>query len=456
MKSNKYAFGIGTIGRDMSYTLLSMYLIFYLTDIRNFSSKMILILTGIIVAIRVFDAFNDPFMGLIVDNTKTKWGKFKPWILIGVIGSAFTASLMFHNFQVTDGVYIFLFTLFYMSWEIFYTMNDIAYWSMLPALSQDQKEREKIGGWARIFANIGLFTVVGGIVPITGILKDLTGDYQTAYFCYAIILALIMVSGQMVTLFFVKETVHYKKQPDTKLKEMFTIIGKNDQLLWAGISMTLFMTGYMITTSFGLHFFKYAYKDESVYAIFGVILGVSQVIALLLFPTFSKRMSRNKLYFLSTVIIVTGYVVFFFAPMDILFIGAAGILMFFGQGILQLLILVLLADTIEYGQYKLGKRNESVSFAIQPFVNKLSGALSQGVVGVTLVVIGITDAIGVADVTDEMIYGMKSAMLILPLILILISYFLYNKFYKIDAKFYKKIVAVLEVRDGLTEEKDGV
>jgi melibiose permease/lactose/raffinose/galactose permease len=245
----------------------------------------------------------------------------------------------------------------------------------------------------------------------------------------------------------VKETVHYKKQADTKLRDMFKIIGKNDQLLWAGISMTLFMTGYMITTSFGLHFFKYAYQDEAMYSLFGVVLGVSQVIALLLFPVFSNLLSRNRLYLIATLIVISGYILFFFSPMNIIWIGLAGILMFFGQGILQLLILVLLADTVEYGQYKLGQRNESVSFAVQPFVNKLSGALSQGVVGVTLVVIGITEATSVESVTPEMIIGMKSAMLILPLVLIVISYILYNRFYRIDAQKYKEIIEALSKRD---------
>lgn len=441
----KFAFGVGTIGRDMSYTLLSMYLIFYLTEIRNFSSRMILILTAIIVVIRVFDAFNDPFMGVIIDNTKSKYGKFKPWLLIGVLGSAVTASLMFHSFEVSDGLYILLFTGFYLLWEVFYTMNDIAYWSMLPALSLDQKERESLGAWARIFANIGLFAVVGGLVPITKLLSDFLGSYEKAYFLFAILLAIIMVIGQMFTILFVKERVHVE-QPKTKVKDILTIIGKNDQLLWAGISMSLFMTGYMITTNFGLHFFKYAYQDESIYSIFGIILGVAQIIALLSFQFFSKRMKRNQLYMFSTALIVVGYVLFFFSPMNLLYIGFSAVLMFFGQGILQLLMLVLLADTVEYGQYKLKKRNESVSFAVQPFVNKLSGALASGFVGVTLVIIGITDATSVGDVTEGMINGLKTAMLLIPLVLIAISYFIYNKFYKIDETMYKVIVEDIKNR----------
>jgi melibiose permease/lactose/raffinose/galactose permease len=406
---------------------------------------MILILTAIIVVIRVFDAFNDPFMGVIIDNTKSKYGKFKPWLLIGVLGSAVTASLMFHSFEVSDGLYILLFTGFYLLWEVFYTMNDIAYWSMLPALSLDQKERESLGAWARIFANIGLFAVVGGLVPITKLLSDFLGSYEKAYFLFAILLAIIMVIGQMFTILFVKERVHVE-QPKTKVKDILTIIGKNDQLLWAGISMSLFMTGYMITTNFGLHFFKYAYQDESIYSIFGIILGVAQIIALLSFQFFSKRMKRNQLYMFSTALIVVGYVLFFFSPMNLLYIGFSAVLMFFGQGILQLLMLVLLADTVEYGQYKLKKRNESVSFAVQPFVNKLSGALASGFVGVTLVIIGITDATSVGDVTEGMINGLKTAMLLIPLVLIAISYLIYNKFYKIDETMYKVIVEDIKNR----------
>ena len=166
-KSNRFTFGVGTIGRDMSYTLISMYLMFYLTDILDLNAQMILIMTVIIVSIRVFDAFNDPFMGVIIDNTRSKYGKFKPWILIGLLGSALTSVLMFSDFGLTDLAFIIVFTGSYLLWELFFTMNDIAYWSMLPALTQDQKEREEIGSWARVFANLGVFIVVGGLIPIT-------------------------------------------------------------------------------------------------------------------------------------------------------------------------------------------------------------------------------------------------------------------------------------------------
>ncbi|MDX9807583.1 MAG: glycoside-pentoside-hexuronide (GPH):cation symporter [Acholeplasma sp.] len=447
-KSNRFTFGVGTIGRDMSYTLISMYLMFYLTDIMDLNAQMILILTAIIVTIRVFDAFNDPFMGVIVDNTQSRFGKFKPWIFIGLIGSAITSVVMFSDFGLTDTAFMIVFTLSYVLWELFFTMNDIAYWSMLPALTQNQKEREEIGSWARVFANLGVFIVVGGLIPITNYFKnDLNMTEQNAFFTFVFISAILMVVGQLVTIRFTKVEVHFAKVEQTKISEMFGVILKNDQLLWAAIAMSLFMTGYMITTNFGLHFFKYAYKDESMYGVFGIVLGASQMVALLVFRFLSNRFTRKQLFTGAIGLVLLGYLLFFIAPMDIIWIGLAGIIMFFGQGMLQLIILVLLADTVEYGHYKLGKRNESVSFAIQPFVNKLSGAIASLVIGVTLVWIGITEVTSPAEVSESDILYLKLSMLVLPVILIIASYLIYYKCYKIDKKMYDQIIETLKKRD---------
>ncbi len=126
-----------------------------------------------------------------------------------------------------------------------------------------------------------------------------------------------------------------------------------------------------------------------------------------------------------------------------LWIGAAGILLFIGQAFIQLLMLMFLADTVEYGQWKLGKRNESVTFAIQPFINKMGGAIASGVVGVVVIISGINEAHSAADVTPGGLLIMKAAMLFLPLIFILAGYFLYRAKYKIDQAFFQKIVKEL-------------
>lgn len=213
------------------------------------------------------------------------------------------------------------------------------------------------------------------------------------------------------------------------------------------------MIGYTTTTSFGTYFFIYAYRDEGMYSIFAAILGVSQLAALMVFPFFSKRFSRKQLYFAATILVVIGYIVFFFAPMNMLFIGAAGIPLFVGQAFIQLLMLMFLADTIEYGQWKLGRRNESITFSVQPFINKIGGAVGNAVVGAVVIMSGISAADGDPDkVSESGLLMMKSAMLIIPLILIVLGFIVYKLFFRIDKEKYDLIITDLKARGDISED----
>lgn len=455
---NRYAFGLGTIGRDMLYTLVSMYLIFYLTDVLDLPTSTLWWITGILFGARIFDAVFDPIMGVIVDNTHGKYGKFKPWIAFGAFVSGIFTILLFTDFGLTGGGYVVVFAVTYVLWGLSFTANDIGYWSMLPSLSLEQKEREKIGATARICANIGLFFVVTAIVPITTALGNSFGSLQKGYFAFSIIIIIVMWIGQCITLFGVKEVAKAGIQHEnTSLKQMVGVIVNNDQLLYTAISMALFMIGYVTTTSFGLYFFKYSFGDESMYSIFALVLGVSQISALVVFPLISKVLERKNFYLMATILVVLGYIVFFFAPQhSMLFIGIAGVLLFVGQAFIQLLMLMFLADTVEYGHWKLGKRNDSITFSLQPFINKMGGAVATGIVGAIVILSGIKDANTAADVTAGGLLMMKMAMLVFPLICIVTGYFIYRAKYKIDTVMYDKIIRELEERGELVESKETV
>ena len=452
MKQNRWTFGLGTIGRDMVYSLISMYLIFYMTDVIYVPTNVLWSITVIVLAARIFDACNDPIMGLIVDNTKTKYGKFKPWIAFGALTSGILTILLFTDFGIKGGAYAAFFGIIYLLWGVAFTTNDISYWSMLPSLSVDQKEREKIGAIARICANVGLFFVVAGIVPITTAWGNKTGSLAKGYFFFAIMVTVIMWFGQIITLIGVKEPKITKPQKHTSLKELLSVIVKNDQLLLTAIAMTLFMIGYMTTTGFGLYFFKYAYGDEGMYSVFAIILGLSQISALIIFPVLSKFFVRQKIYTASIIMVLAGYTIFFFAPTNtMLFIGISGVLIFVGQAFIQLMMLMFLADCVDYGHWKLGKRNDSISFSIQPFINKLSGAIGNGIVSAVVIISGIKEASSAAEVTKEGLLMMKSAMLVFPLFCIVGSYILYRLRYKIDEKTYANILTELEERGELVK-----
>jgi len=454
-KRNRWTFGLGTIGRDMVYSLVSMYLIYYLTDVIHLPTNTLWWVTGIVLCARIFDAFNDPVMGLIVDNTNTKYGKFKPWIAFGAVASGMLTILIYTDLGLSGTPFLILFSIIYLLWGVSFTTNDISYWSMLPTLSVHQSEREKIGSIARICANIGLFFVVAGIVPITTGLGNYLGSLQKGYVAFAVIVVAIMWIGQCITLLGVKEPGTFKeKKQHTSLKELIFVIIKNDQLLYTAIAMALFMIGYFTTTSFGLYFFKYAYGDEGMYSVFAIILGVSQIAALVVFPLFSKRFERRTLFTGSVILIVVGYIVFFFAPTNtMLFIGIAGMMLFVGQAFVQLLMLMFLADSVDYGHLKLGRRNDSISFSLQPFINKMGGAISSGVVSAVIIISGIKDAEGPSQVPAEGILLMKYAMLIFPLICIVISYIIYRLKYKIDRQMHEDILRQLQEQGAIAEEE---
>jgi len=470
---NRYFFGLGTLGRDAVYTLISMYLITYLTETVGLADAELAVIGVLMVAFRIFDALNDPIMGTIVDNTSTKWGKFKPWIVFGAITSGILTVLLFCDFGLSGTAYVVFFAVCYLLWGMAYTTNDISYWSMMPAITKDQKAREGIGAFARICANVGMFAVV---ILYTGV-PDLFGMApKQAYLIFTVILVILMWFFQVFTVFGVKE-----ERTQTELKErtslggMIKALAKNDQLMVAAVAMALFMIGYCTTTSFGVYYFKYAYKDEGTYMIFAAVLGVAQLTALSIFPIFSKRFTRKQLYFGSMLTVVAAYILFFFSFENLALIVISGLALFFAQAFIQLLMLLFLADAVEYGEWKLGKRNESVSFAVQPFINKLGGAVGTAVVTATLIISGInpvsnkiaeleeymstlTDPAAIAAVEAEIsslimgvegspIWIMKIAMMILPLLCILAGFIIYYKKFKIDEKMYEKIIEDLGSRD---------
>ncbi|NLW59136.1 MAG: sugar transporter [Firmicutes bacterium] len=444
--ANRYFFGLGTIGRDMLYALVSMYLVIYFTEILALSDATMWWLTAVFTVLRIFDAVNDPLMGYIIDNTRSRYGKFKPWIAVGGLLGGILTVLLFTDLGLAGPAFVLAVGLFYLLWDLAYGVNDIAYWSLLPALSIDQKEREKTGAFARICANIGLFAVVVGIMPVT---TALGGD-KNAWFRFALGVTLLTWFFLLFTLFGVAERRDLsKKEARTSLRELFTVIFRNDQLLYTAIAMALFMIGYCTTTSFGVYYFKYAYRDEGMYSVFAAILGLSQLGALSIFNLFSRRYTRKQLYTFATALVVLGYIIFFAAPARMVFIGPAGVLIFVGEAFIQLLMLMFLADTVEYGQWKLGRRNESITFSVQPFINKIGAALATGIVMATAVLSGINAAATPDEVTAGGLLLMKSAMLILPLICIVAGYLIYLFKYKIDRAMFDRILSDLADRGDL-------
>lgn len=447
-RRNKYFFGLGTVGRDMFYAFEANALLYYLSNILTLPVGIFAAASLCLTVLRILDALNDPITGLIIDNVHTPWGKFKPPMLLGALTSAVFFLILFADFGLKNAWFVVIFGLAYIFWDITYGINDIAYWSMLPSLTLDRKQRESFGAFARICANIGMYIIMVGWQPITTAL----GNTTRAWFTVALCVTASMIGFQLFTVIGVKEDrTRFRQEGGTSLKQMFHVLFGNDQLMWTTLSMALFMVGYCTTTGFAIYYMQYVFGNSGMYAVLAAVVGLAQLAALTVFPLFSKKYDRKQLYTFATILVVVGYVVFFFAEASLFLIAAAAVLIFVGQAFIQLLMLMFLADTIEYGQWKLGKRNESITFSIQPLINKIGGALSTGFISISVILSGIkvgdTPAESI-DATGKLL--VKCAMLIIPLVFILVGYFIYRSKYKIDQKLYSKIVADLRARGDIT------
>ena len=448
---NRVTFSVGTLGRDMVYTLISMYFIFYLTEALDLSDWVLGWVSTLILLARLFDAVMDIVMGSVVDNTRSRWGPYKPWIFAGMLASGLFTILLFTDLGLEGAGFIAVFAGVYLLWGLSWTVNDIPYWSLMPALTLDQKERERIGSLAKVFATIVLFAVVVSIIPVTKSLGARIGDTR-AWFFFAVAVVIIMIAGQCVTLIGTKEPRLVVDQEKITLREIASVVVKNDQLLWTAIAMVTFMTGYITLTTFGTYFFKYAYRNEDMYSPFGAVLGVGMISGYIVFPFLRKKFKRRTLYTLATGLITVGYVIFFFAPMNIFIIGFAALLLFVGCAFVTVLMLVFISDTIDYGHWKLGRRNTAITFALQPFINKVGAALAAQIVAITLIVTGINTAETPDDVSEQGLFTMKLVMMGLPLLLTVVGYCLYRWKYRIDETFHAQILHDLRQRGQLVDE----
>lgn len=138
-RRNMIFFGLGTIGRDMFYAFEANALIYYLSNVLSLPLGVFLATSMVFTVLRVFDALNDPLMGLLVDNTRSRHGRFKPPMALGALAGGACYLVLFADFGLRDYWFVAVFAIAYILWDIFYGLNDIAYWSMLPSLSVEQK-----------------------------------------------------------------------------------------------------------------------------------------------------------------------------------------------------------------------------------------------------------------------------------------------------------------------------
>ena len=430
----KFSYGLGAVGKDMVYMLSASYILYYYQDILGVSA----IAMGIILmAARVFDAFNDPVMGVIVAKTRTRWGKFRPWLLIGTITNAIVLYVMFAAPPALNGAGLVAYAaVTYIVWGVTYTMMDIPFWSMIPAFTEGGKEREGLTTLARSCAGVGSALIT--IITMLCVAALGQGDERVGFKWFALIIAVLFVLFIGFTCMTIKE----KSTVDVdspSVGQMFKALLQNDQAVTVVISIVLINCALYVTSNLLIYFFKYDFGGENwhgSYTLFNAFGGGIQILSMMLFfPMFRKFLSTVQVFYTSMGMAITGYAVLLVLMLNnvnnIYILFVPGFFVFVAFGMLTVLTTVFLANTVDYGELKNKRRDESVIFSMQTFVVKLASGVAALIASICLSICNLSDNTeaveAIVDTATSNVFGLRMTMTVFPIIGLIAALCIFRK-----------------------------
>lgn len=481
-KCNLLMFPLGTVGRDMVYNLVTSYLLSFVLFTHKLTAAQLSAITAIMVGARVFDALNDPIMGNIIEHTRTRWGKFKPWLVIGILTTSLVIYLAF-NVHLQGWAFVWFFGFIYFMYSIAYTMHDIAYWGMVPALSSDADTRNRYTSRATLFAGIG-GTLAGAFIPMLTAGKNaLGGNAVTAYGRVALIIAILAPVFLAFTVFGVKEQRSYDNDPvpPISFKKIVSTITGNDQLMWIALIFLIQQIGNGIVMSgVGQTYIYVEFGYQGIFFTAFQMLGMVVTAFLMIFyPSISRRINRKKLMSILMTVSVIGYLIMLLpglflhtGNLKFILITVGYMLANFGQYGFYLIMMISIMNTVEYNEYLRGTRDEGIVSSLRPFLTKMASALTVAIANITYLVFNIIEytngiasleqSANAGEITAEakaeaitsllrnvhhsQTTGLLLVMTVVPCALMFLSYILYMRRYQLDEDEYERICAELAAR----------
>lgn len=453
----KASYGLGAVGKDMVYMLSASYILYYYQDILGVKA---LAMGVILMAARVFDAFNDPIMGILVAKTRTRWGKFRPWLFVGTLLNAVILVLLFAAPPALSGNGLIAYAaITYVLWGVTYTMMDIPFWSMIPAFTEGGKEREGLSTLARSCAGVGSAIVT--IITMKCVYFMGQGNERIGFKWFSLVIAVIFVIAITITCLSIKEKSTVDVEAPS-VGQMFRALFQNDQAVAVVMIIVLINCSLYITSNLVIYFFKYDFGGSqwyNSYTLFNIFGGAMQILAMMIFyPLLRKFMDSIRIFYVSIVMAVIGYGILLglmvTGEKNIILLFVPGFFIFAAFGIVTVLTTVFLANTVDYGEVKNGRRDESVIFSMQTFVVKLASGVAAMVASVCLTIFNLsndTSQAAEAAVAGSSVMGLRLTMTVIPIIGFLVAVFLFHKKYLLTEKKIEEINGELKKRHSIQE-----
>ena len=526
----KFLYPFSGIFRDACYALVGSFLVQYainsgvLNGNPDISSKQFGVITIAMMIALIWDGINDPLVGFIVEKAHLKLGKFKPWILIGAIGNVIAVVCLFLIRPAGDSMdpsygwaFVVLMIVFYFLWDLFFTMNDVGYWAMLPSLTTDEHERAALTSRVSVCASIGGFvmTASGMLLPNLFISSGISAP--VVWGTLAVIVAALFLVSQVLVFFLCQERERDEKQEEasekSSLLDLFRVVGKNKELRVAVIAMFLYyLAAGVLTGGIGLNYYYLSLGYGSgrgglVSTIISVMYVLGMVGSQAIYPVLAKKMKKQTIltvFFIVMMVAFAGFLLTCFpvfgehaiawadpaaTKIDDMNFGWAfsgmmflnylfPLVFFFGMGMMYMVILVMFQDSIDYNEYQFNERKESLISSWRPLTVKLGSALLRGfqylifiTAGVYTVVTNISNteqAFNLKQIEASEYYARmesyvadRGSLVIMGIwivailaVAMLLAYLLLHFGYHIDEEKHREIVTELEARRKADQAND--
>lgn len=412
----KLAYGIGCFGQNFAYYFLANYILYFFTDIFGIlpaAAGTLLLIT------KIWDGINDPLMGVIVDRTRTRWGKFRPWLIFTPILFAPISILCFSAPDLSYGGKIVWAYMTYILFDMTYTASDVPYWAMSSAMTANTTERNSVVVYPRFIATIAVAIATIATLPLIHFFQDLAGGTSAppdrGFQLTALLYGTLTVMCFAITFFFVREqVVTPPNRRHAKAKELLHTLTRNGPL------MLLIISGLFVNIASGaklstlIYFAKYNLGNEMLNPVIAAINIPFILIGIAITPRIAKRFGKKNTYMMLNGIFAIGSLGFYLSGWNNLpLLLAWSCLSSLGMAAPLVLQTSMIADTIEYAELKTGQRSEGLIFSSQTFMAKLASAFTAWITGIILTSTGFMANIAQ---TEQSLQGIHTIISLIPAI----------------------------------------
>ena len=475
------SYSLGSLGREVSNNCVNAFFLVYLCIYMRLNP---LYMTVAFVLAKLWDAINDPMLAALVNNCgKSRFGRYRPWIFAGALSNAVFLVMMFYPIHTSsEGLRYFYYISMYVLWGMSFTVLDVPFWSMLPTIANTTDERNKASSFVKLVGGFGGFTV--STIGSSFVLPKFSAQgMEKAYLILGIVASAMMLVFVCFTVIGNREKyeIPHNKVSLGIIARMFKT---NDQLRAYALTYVLYQTGGTIATCQILYLFVYCYENGAnylnstySYTLFWIIACTGQGIAMMFYSLITKKIPREKIFSASYILQVVSFILMFFILkpgkeyhfINSVFVALSGACFMLAGGMQQIGSTVMIADVVDYGEWKTGVRGDSVIFSVQTLLTKFAGAVGMLVLGIGISVAGLpnireyfdpelqktvqqfVDVSGNTVDAAAMISGnslviLRAFMFLIPIPLCIAGYIVYKKKYWLFGEKYDKIKAEIDSR----------